>query len=227
MFKKWVDLTAPLNNEMPHASAHLNVNFWVDELCLDAPDLPSGKMDICVTHIEMAAHVGTHIDAARHMVAGAPTIDQYPSERFIGPGVVLDLRREGVVTVSAEELRDAEPEIQPGDIVFIYFGYADRFFDESYHDHPYLSNEAADFLVERKVNIVGTDTITPDLPGPYRPEGFDWPVHRRLLGNDILVVENLGLGLKEVLNQRVTLAAVPFRIEGADASPITAMAFID
>jgi kynurenine formamidase len=52
-------------------------------------------------------------------------------------------------------------------------------------------------------------------------------VHQRLLGNDVLVIENLGPGLAEVLNQRVTVAAVPFRIEGADASPITALAIVE
>ena len=81
--------------------------------------------------------------------------------------------------------------------------------------------------VERKISILGVDTITPDLPGPFRPQGFDFPVHTRLLGNDILVIENLGVGLKEVLGKRVTVAAVPFRIEGGDASPITPLALID
>jgi kynurenine formamidase len=209
---------------MPRAKAHGEVKFWVDKLPLPSA---KGESEVCITHMEMATHVGTHIDAARHMVPGAPTIDQYPLERFVGPAVVLDVRREGIVQLTADELRKAKPAIQPGDIVLFYFGYADRFHDESYYSHPYLSNDAADFLVERKVNVVGTDTVTPDLPGIARPPGFDFPVHIRFFTNDILIIENLGMGLKEVLNKRVTAAVVPFRIEGGDASPITALAMVE
>jgi arylformamidase len=222
--KRFVELSQPLFNGMPRAKAHGDVKFWVDRLCVTHA---SGSLQVCITHLEMAAHVGTHIDAGRHFISGAPTIDQYPLDRFIRPAVVLDVRREGVVPLTADDLRKSSPSIQPGDMVLLYFGYADRFHDESYHPHPYLSNDAADFLVARKISILGVDTITPDLPGPFRPQGFDFPVHTRLLGNDILVIENLGVGLKEVLGKRVTVAAVPFRIEGGDASPITPLALID
>lgn len=224
MVKKWVDLSQPLFNGMPRVSAHGDVTFWVDQLSIQTQ---SGVLEPRITHIEMAAHVGSHIDAAAHFVPGAKTIDQYAPDRFVGPAVVLDVRREGVVTLTAEELRNAEPAIQPGDMVLLYFGYADLFRDEAYSSHPYLSDDAADFLVERGINILGTDTLTPDMPAVHRPPGFDWPVHRRLLGHDILVIENLGPGLKEILNTRVTVATVPFRIEGGDASPITPFAIIE
>jgi arylformamidase len=222
--RKWVDLSQPLFDGMPRASAHGDVSFWIDRL---SPQTPAGPLSVNITHMEMATHVGTHIDASIHFIPSGKTIDQYPTDRFIGPAVILDMRREGVVPVTAAELQAAEPAIQSGDIVLIYFGYAERFRDESYHHHPYLSTDAADFLVERGASILGTDTVTPDLPGPHRPEGFDWPVHQRLLGNEVLVIENLGPGLAKLLNRRVTVAAVPFRIEGADASPITPLAIID
>ncbi len=224
MAKRFVELSQPLFNGMPRAKAHGDVKFWVDRSCLP---LASGSLEMCITHMDMAAHVGTHVDAARHFVPGGPTIDQYPLDRFVGPAVILDVRREGVVPLSAGELQKTSPSIQPGDMVLLYFGYADRFREEWYHSHPYLSNDAADFLVDRKISILGVDTITPDLPGPYRPPGFDFPIHTCLLGNDILVIENLGVGLKEVLGRRVTVPAVPFRIEEGDASPITPVAMID
>ena len=224
MARRFVELSQPLFNGMPRAKAHGDVKFWVDRLCFNPP---SGALHVCITHVEMAAHVGTHIDAARHFVPGAPTIDQYPLDRFIGPAVILDVRREGAVPLTADELMTTRPSIQAGDMVLLYFGYADRFRDESYHSHPFLSNDAADFLVERRINVLGVDTVTPDLPGPHRPQGFDFPVHTRLLGNDILVIENLGVGLKEVLGKRVTVTAAPLRIEEGDASPIAPLALMD
>jgi len=59
------------------------------------------------------------------------------------------------------------------------------------------------------------------------PRGFGFPVRTRLLGNDILVIENLGLGLEEVLGKRVAVAAAPFRIREGDASSIAPLAMTD
>lgn len=124
MAKRFVELSQPLFNGMPRAKAHGDVKFWVDRVCVNHA---SGSFQVCITHLEMAAHVGTHIDAGRHFISGAPTIDQYPLDRFIGPAVILDVRREGVVPLTADELRKTTPTIQSGDMVLLYFGYADRF----------------------------------------------------------------------------------------------------
>jgi kynurenine formamidase len=220
---EWVDLSQPLFVGMPCAAALGEVNLRVDRLLLEDPH-ETAVSEVCITHLQMAAHAGTHIDAARHMITDGRTIDQYPLERFLGPAVVLDVRREGAVPLTADELRLAEPTIRRGDMVLLYFGYAERFRDDSYYLHPYLSNEAADFLVSRGVSILGVDTLTPDLPGPRRPPGFDFPVHARLLGNDILIIENLGVGLKRILRKRTLVLAAPLRIEGGDASPVVPLA---
>lgn len=223
MVATFVDLSQPFFNGMPHPKAHGDARFWVDK---ETVEVEARRLNISVTHMEMAAHIGTHIDAARHFVADGLTIDQYPLSRFVGPAVVLDVRRDGVVPLTADELRHASPSIEKGDIVLLYFGYAERFRDDSYYDHPFLSPDAADYLVEQKVSILGVDTVTPDLPGRHRPADYDFPVHTRLLGNDVLVIENLGPGLKEVLGKRIILSAFPFRIEGGDASPIVPVATV-
>ncbi len=175
----------------------------------------------------MAAHVGTHIDAARHFYPEGPTIDEYPYGRFMGSGVVLDMRREGPVPITGNDLRRASPGIMAGDIVLLYTGYAEYFGQDAYRHHPYLSPDAASFLVDRGVNIVGTDTITPDMPVAHRTKDFNHPIHRHLLRHDVLIIEHLGPGLKDVLDQRLVLATLPLRIVGADGSPITACAFVD
>lgn len=224
MAKKWVELSQPWFVGMPTCPDHGEVSFTVAHGPLS---LESGPSESSVTHIRMAAHVGTHIDAARHFLSGAKTIDQYPLERFVGPAVVVDVRRSGAVEVSAKELESAAPAIQRGESVLLCFGWAERFRDESYHVHPYLSKDAADFLVQAEINLLGTDTVSPDLPIPVQPPDYQWPVHGRLLGNDILIIENLGVGLKELLGQRVTLVAAPLRIEGAEGSPLAAMALVE
>jgi arylformamidase len=217
----WINLSQPLFNEMPRAQAHGDVSFWVDER---RTDTTSGPVVTRITHMNMAAHVGTHVDAAIHFVPGGRTIDQYPQEAFTGPGVVLDVRRDGVVALGADELRAGGPEIRAGDIVLLYFGYAERFRDPGYVEHPYLATDAAEWLVDRGVRMVGVDTVTPDLPGEHRPPDFDFPVHMRLLSQDVLIMENLGPGLGRLAGRRVEVTAIPLAIEGGDAAPVVPIA---
>jgi arylformamidase len=219
-----VNLAQPFYTGMPHGTRHEVPSFTPVPRTVTYAD---GSSETSTTEIRMAAHVGTHIDAARHFYPDAPTIDMYPYERFMGPGVVLDVRREGPVSITGDELRHASPEILAGDIVLLYTGYAGHFGQDAYRHHPYLSPDAASFLVERGVNIVGTDTITPDMPVLHRSKSFNHPIHRHLLKHDVLIIEHLGPGLKDVLGQRLLLATLPLRIVGADGSPITACAFVE
>jgi arylformamidase len=212
----WIRLSQPYYNGMPHSVRVDPPSFQPKKRRVA---LPGWEGETSTTHIVMTAHTGTHIDAARHFYPAGPTLDAYPDERFVGPGVVLDVRREGPVPLEVDELRRAVPSIEPHDIVLLYFGYAERFGTDAYRDHPYLTPDAARFLVDAKVNIVGTDTITPDVPVRHRPEGYDHPVHRTLLGNDVLIIEHLGPGLKQVAGTRVTIVAFPLLIRGSDGAP--------
>ena len=44
------------------------------------------------TYMKMSIHCGTHVDCPRHFVDGGTTIDEMPIERYMGPGVLADLR---------------------------------------------------------------------------------------------------------------------------------------
>lgn len=211
----WIPLAQPIFNGMPMPAPHGEVSVWVDEYS----PRPHGPL-VRITHLESATHVGTHVDAAAHFIPGGRFIDEYEAEHFIGRGVILDVRREGPVPLRADELDRIEPAIEPDDFVFLYFGYAEHFREDSYHDHPYLDSEAAAWLVARDVRMIGVDTMTPDMPGSHRPPDFDWPVHRTLLGNDTLIIENVGTGAASLLGRRVDVMAVPLPITGADGAPV-------
>lgn len=74
----------------------------------------------------------------------------------------------------------------------------------------YLTVERAQALISGGVRLVGTvnDSIEQDL-------SFD--VHKILLENDIIIVENLNAG--DVEKGKYTLSAFPLNIDGADAAP--------
>lgn len=206
-----LDLSQPYFDGMSTSHAHGTPSF-----VMKAFETRNGY-PISITHLAMSAHMGTHVDAPRHFFPDAPAIDSYGVERFQGPGVVVDVRRSGVVPVTAAEIADAD--IRPGDFVLMCFGYGALFATPDYVDHPYLDADVADLLVDRGVALLGVDVLTPDLPESARDADFHWPIHHRLLGEDILILENLGPRLVELVGRRVHVRAAPLAIRGADGAP--------
>ena len=64
--------------------------------------------------------------------------------------------------------------------------------------------------------MFGIDCITVDLPTPLQPKGFDFPVHRTLLGNNVLIAENV-TNIGSIIGKRTRIMALPLRIQGSDA----------
>lgn len=210
---EWTSLAQPLFTGMP---APVNTG----EVVFSATERALGEQcTVRVSRLEMAAHVGTHVDAANHFIPSGRSIDQYDTTTFTGSCVVLDVRTDSPSALARTELAAVGDGVEPGDIVLFYFGFGDKYGTQAYRRHPYLSVEAAEWLVERQVKLVGFDLMTPDMPEPLRPRGFDWPVHQILLGNDVLVMENLSAALAEFVGQRLEISAVPMPIRGADGAP--------
>jgi len=218
-----VDLSQPYTPEMAGWRSTERTEIEIEEVPI-VHAVPGGR--ISATYFRTVTHAGTHVDAARHFFPDGPSIDEYPIRRFVSRGVAIDLPREGAQELSRAELEAADPGIRPGDAVLIHFGYAARYTDEDYHDHPYLSGEAAEYLVERGAGLLGADVITPDMPAARRAKPFTYPVHSTLLRNDVLIVENLGPGLAEVVGREFTFVMAPLRIPGGDASPVAPLALL-
>ena len=214
---KVVDLSHPYCTDMAKVEPH------------GAPEFTSSPHQMCgsvftIGKMTMSSHTGTHIDLPRHLIAGSRTLDDFEVGDFVGSAIVLDVRREGAVELSADELESAD--IRSGDFVLLYFGYASRFGSDEYRTvHPYLTNEAAQFLVDRGVRMVGFDLQTPDRPSSLREPDFTFPAHQILLGAGCLILENLGPALAQLVGQRVILAAAPLRLPGADGSPVRPIAW--
>jgi kynurenine formamidase len=73
---------------------------------------------------------------------------------------------------------------------------------------------------------VAIDTPTPDLAVGARPAGFDFPVHRALLGADIPIVENVA-GVGAVAGRRFRGYVCPIPLEGADGAPARVFAQLE
>jgi kynurenine formamidase len=161
--------------------------------------------------LHVGSHVGTHIDAPVHAIDGGPRMAEIPLERFWGTAVVATVSRKPGEVITLQDVLDGGPEAQPGEALLIHAGW-DEFFDdaEAYEDHPWLDLEVAEWAVERRLTMVGVDMFSPDQPIDRREDNanFQYPIHRTLLGNDVLITENL-TRLDQVAGRRGRFYAFP------------------
>lgn len=167
--------------------------------------------------LETGMHAGTHVDAPRHFLDGGKTVEDYPPDRFVGRGRLIDARASRPID---EACLDGI-ELCPGDIALVWTGWSARFGTPAYYrldDVPYCTEAFAQRLLACGVKVVGFDTPSPDA-APH-------PVHRLLLGRDVPILENLADLAGLVGARSFEVLAFPLRI-GAEGSPIRVVAKIE
>jgi kynurenine formamidase len=187
------------------------------------------------------------------VLENTPDITQFELWRFFGTGVAVSIPKGKWEVITAQDLENARPRIEPGDIVMINTGLHRIYGDNpDYHAYsPGLYKEAAEWLVARGVKMVGIDVqaldhplgtyLAPHGPGPNQPHLNDeyraqtgrdiledfplWePAHKIMLGNGIPGIENVGGALDAVTGKRCTFAAFPWRWTGGDGSGVRVVA---
>jgi kynurenine formamidase len=178
-------------------------------------------------------HTGTHVDAPAHFIKDEVDprhlwVDEVPLGALVGRAAVLDFAdvgEDGVVT--AEMVRQwerRETPLRKSDIVLFNVGWAKHWHprpaDRQYGEHwPSLSADCARLMRERKVGAVGTDTLSPDAHGTT-----EFPVHRVLLRQGVLIIENLTRLAQ--LPPVCFFLGLPLKIKQGSGSPLRAIALI-
>lgn len=181
-----------------------------------------------VTELHLGTHTGTHIDAASHYISTGRTIDQYPPERFILPGLVVPVRRGHVLSlakgddevIGPEALVESLAVLPEGGAVLLRTGWDSFWKTERYLRHPYLSAEAAQALVEAGVKLVGIDALNVDSTAQGTTHA-----HEILLSHDILIVENLAHLEQLTPGTFYQFSFLPLLLAGLDGSPVRAVAW--
>ena len=176
-----------------------------------------------VSEVTFATHIGTHVDAAAHAVADGASIEAYGPDRWIGRAVVHGVEADPKGAIGVDDVAAAEGALDDADALVVHTGWEDRVDDETYHDHPYFTDELAAWLVERDLSWVGMDFLTPDRPPELRPDGFEYPVHTTLLAGDTLIVENL-TNVGGFVGETVESVALPTKLGDCDGAPIRVVA---
>lgn len=157
--------------------------------------------------ITFNSHFSTHIDAPAHMLENGKTLTDYPIQKFIGTAVAIDVQGQREIAQDLKEVRE-------GDIVFFITGHSKNS-KNYFENNPVITEETAKMLIQKKVSIIGLDSFTPD--------NEPFPVHKMLLKEDILIVENL-INLEQLSSTRFECHIMPLKIQGADGAPCRVVA---
>ncbi|WP_066637923.1 cyclase family protein [Desulfolucanica intricata] len=173
--------------------------------------------------ITLYTHTGTHVDSPAHLFKGGPTLDLLPIEHFIGSATVIDCSHltKGE-KISLNYLSLFMNKLVGVDFVIFYTGWSKKWGQSVYFkDFPVPSLEVAQMLGELNLKGVGIDAISVD---PVSSQQLS--VHRKLLSQNIIIIENL-TNLDKLINQTFIFSCFPLKIDGADGSPIRAVARLE
>jgi kynurenine formamidase len=251
----WDQKSPLLSFNPPYAAAlvntHQQTNGWIPQLSF-AADMMYFSGQHGAPTIDAIGHIGHD----GKLFGGVPSaeaegpgglaklgIENYPKERLVNRGVLLDVARYKKVDALApgEEITAADLEataraqgvqVRAGDSVLIRTGYG-RFFETDKAKYmglrPGPGESAANWLASKKVFLSGADQLTYEV---YPEKGTIFPAHRILIAdNGIYIVENMNLEeLSQVLaarkNYEFALVLNPPRLRGMTGAPLNAFAII-
>lgn len=209
--KKIIDLTLPINNKMSGVSIKpaktLTVDGWN------------------ATTLNLYSHSGTHMDAPLHFGVNEQTIDKLPSERLISDAWVVNLTQlKPKEEILISHLESIAEDFKAGQSIILHTDWSKKLGTLAYrNDLPRISKELANWLGEKKVNILGVEP-----PSVADVNNIDevTEIHHILMKNDIIIVEGL-CNLEQITTQKVTLIALPLKVEGGDGAPARVIALQD
>jgi arylformamidase len=198
------DLSVPIVNGMP---------VWPSDPPLKLTSQGHLSRDkthtVQVTRIEMGSHTGTHIDAPFHFVEGGRRLEQIPLNELVGPAMVVQIQ--GAPSIQRKHLTSLNwTDVQR--VLFKTDNSAHWNDGTFYEKFVYLEPDAAEFLVQQGVRLVGIDYLSID---PYKSEKH--PTHFVLLPRNVIIIE--GLNLSRVAPGPYQMVALPLNLQSGDGAP--------
>ncbi|MBN8825915.1 MULTISPECIES: cyclase family protein [unclassified Spirosoma] len=170
--------------------------------------------------IEMVTNTGTYLDCPFHRFENGDDLSQVGLEAFTDlEGIVIRIPHTDTLAITDAHLRNYELRNRA---VLIHTGWDTFWNTETYYEnHPFLTADAANYLRDCGVKLVGIDSHNID-----DTRGNNRPVHTTLLSANILIVEHL-CNLSSVPTEDFTFTAAPPKFKGAGTFPVRAMAKIN
>lgn len=201
------DITLPLRTGMPVYPGNPEVKV--------TPVQQMARGDSSnVSQLTCGTHSGTHVDAPVHMLPQGASVDTVPLDVLMGPARLIavgdGVRAVDRATLEGHDLRGVRRLLVRTRNSALH-GRSDFV-----SDYTYIAPDAAEYLVELGVALVGVDyfSIEQFHSGHHR-------THLTLLGAGVVIVE--ALDLSEPPPGDYELLCLPLRIVGGDGAPARAV----
>ena len=172
-----------------------------------------------IGRIDMVANTGTYVDSPFHRYANGKDLSQLPLASLAdldGFVVRIDPSRGRAIDIKSFKQFSVK-----GKAVLVHTGWSQHFGTEQYgNGHPFLTADAAKYLVDEGATLVGIDSLNIDSTSDGNR-----PVHSTLLGNDIPIAEHL-TNLAALPENNFRFFAVPAKVEAFGSFPVRAFAMV-
>lgn len=197
--KQWIDLTMTLQEGFKGYPGDEPIRFYqTKQVDIDGYNLK---------RIETSMHVGTHMDAPRHVCNQGKSIEEIDINNLIG---IAEVIRPVVLhnIIQTDSIRKTYQK--KGKILILDLQWEEKSYEE-YYQQPKFQSSVISFLKENKIQVIGFN-----IPSPEYETGELLDMHKDLLAEDIIIIENLiHLGK---LDSLVEFIALPLRLMGLDGS---------
>ena len=161
--------------------------------------------------IQSQTHVGTHAEVGYKYSETGDDFDTKPVECYLGEAVVCKFSEKGAnEPITVANLK--EFDIKAGDIVLAWAPKWDK--------PPYMTVEAADWLIDKKIKMFCNENVLFSPPGTPGGQG---DADCKLLLAGIINVEHI-VGVDKITKPRVFFIALPAKIKRITASWVRAIA---
>jgi len=217
--KRIVDLSHVIEHGMttyPGLPAPHICDFWTREGSAENYDDGSSFQ---IGRIDMVANTGTYLDSPFHRYADGIDLADLPLRSLADlPGIVVRRQWENELATDAVHFEGLDIG---GKAVLIHTGWDRHWRTERYGEgHPFLTADAADWLIASGAVLVGIDSNNID---DTRVRAR--PVHTKLLGANIPICEHM-TRLGGLPDEGFRFSAVPPKVRGMGTFPVRAYAVL-
>lgn len=171
-----------------------------------------------IGQIEMVANTGTYVDSPFHRYANGKDLAELPLSSLANLDALVFHAETGRRAIDADRLSGHD---LTGKAVLVHTGWSIHWNTDQYFEgHPFLTEDAAIYLRDAGVRLVGIDSLNIDDTADLQR-----PVHSILLGSEIPVVEHL-TNLARLPDRGFRFFAVPVKVKRFGTFPVRAFGLI-
>ena len=168
----------------------------------------------------MVANTGTYLDSPFHRYANGKDLSELPLERLANlAGMVISPDRSKGRAIDRSAFKDHDVR---GKAVLVRTGWDAHWRTDQYFEgHPYLTRDAAEYLVKAGAALVGIDSLNIDDTAD-----LSRPAHSLLLAAEIPIVEHLQ-GVSRLPDSGFRFFAVPVKVKNMGTFPVRAFGVVE